>query len=136
MRFDGTPEVEPELSEICGFPVTVSTTGHIRVTEFRDNTGNTRFVTSHPSLSETYTSPCGSFQTADRGLDKFTRNPEGDLVFGTGIHRRVKGEVYAIGLWRLTFDPETGELVDQEYHGRFDVLAPELGETVCSLLGP
>jgi hypothetical protein len=58
------------------------------------------------------------------------------LIFGTGIHLRVKGQVYAIGLWRLTIDLQTGELIDQEYHGRFDVLAPEIGETICSLLGP
>src|SRR5215216_3410027 len=28
--FDETPVVDPELSEACGFPVTVSTKGHIR----------------------------------------------------------------------------------------------------------
>jgi hypothetical protein len=136
IRFDGTPVVDPELSEACGFPVTVSTKGHIRVTEFRDQNGNTRLVTSHPSLSDTLTSPYTSIQTSDRGLDKFTDNPDGTLsIFGTGIHLRVKGQVYAIGLWRLTID-QTGELIDQEYHGRFDVLAPEIGETICSLLGP
>ena len=62
-------------------------------------------------------------------------SPPGRL-FGTGIHLRVKGQVYAIGLWRLTIDPETGELIDQEYHGRFDVLQPEIIEAICSLLGP
>lgn len=129
IRFDGTPVVDP-----CGFPVTVSTTGHIWVTEFRDQNGNTRLVTSHPSLSDTLTSPYTSIQTSDRRLDKFTENPDGTVsVFGTGIHLRVKGQVYAIGLWRLTID-QTGELVDQEYHGRFDVLAPEIVETICLLL--
>ena len=137
IRFDGTPVVDPDLSEACGFPVTVSTRGHIRVTEFRDKSGDTRLVTNHPSLSDTLTSPYTSIQTSDRGLDKFTENPDGTLlIFGTGIHLRVKGQVYAIGLWRLTIDLQTGELIDQEYHGRFDVLAPEIGETICSLLGP
>jgi hypothetical protein len=42
---------------------------------------------------------------------------------------------HAIGLWRLTID-KNGELIDQEYHGRFDVLAPEIVETICSLLEP
>jgi hypothetical protein len=122
------------LVKACGFPVTVSTTGHIWVTEFRDQNGNTRLVTSHPSLSDTLTSPYTSIQTSDRRLDKFTENPDGTVsVFGTGIHLRVKGQVYAIGLWRLTID-QTGELVDQEYHGRFDVLAPEIVETICLLL--
>lgn len=137
IRFDGTPVVDPDLSEACGFPVTVSTRGHIRVTEFRDKSGDTRLVTNHPSLSDTLTSPYTSIQTSDGGLDKFTENPDGTLlIFGTGIHLRVKGQVYAIGLWRLTIDLQTGELIDQEYHGRFDVLAPEIGETICSLLGP
>ena len=137
IRFDGTPILDRNLSEACGFSVTVSTTGHIRVTEFRDNAGNTRLVTSHPSLSETLKSPYATIQTSDRGLDKFTETPDGTLlIFGTGIHLRVKGQVYAIGLWRLTVDLQTDELIDQEYHGRFDVLAPEILETICSLLGP
>jgi hypothetical protein len=136
VRFDGTPEVDPDLSGACGFSVTVSTKGHIRVTEFRDKNGNTRLVTSHPSLTDKLTSPYTSIQTSDRGLDKFTENPDDTVsIFGTGIHLRIKGQVYAIGLWRLTID-ENGELIDQEYHGRFDVLAPEIVETICSLLGP
>src|SRR5687768_2323545 len=97
IRFDGTPILDPDLTDACGFPVTVSTTGHIRVTEFRDKAGNTRVVTSHPSLSDTLTSPYASIQTSDRGLDKFTETPDGTLlIFGTGIHLRVKGQVYAI----------------------------------------
>jgi hypothetical protein len=35
----------------------------------------------------------------------------------------------------VTID-QTGELIDQEYHGRFDVLAAEIQETICSILGP
>ena len=70
-------------------------------------------------------------------MDKISVNPDGTLlVFGTGIHLKVKGQVYAIGLWRLTFDPETGEILNQEYHGMFDVLQPEIIDAICSLLGP
>ena len=75
IRFDGTPILDPDLSEACGFPGTVSTTGHIRDTEFRDKAGNTRLVTSHPSLSETLTSQDATIQTSDRGLDEFTETP-------------------------------------------------------------
>jgi hypothetical protein len=137
IRLDGTPEVDPFLSEQCGFPVTVSQTGHFRGTIFYDKNGNARLETGHPSIRTTFTSPYGSIETSDRGLDKYSLNPDGtQLVFGTGIHLRVKGQVYAIGLWRLTVNLETGELVAQEYHGNFDVQAPQLAETVCSLLSP
>ena|SRR5215203_3634797 len=137
IRFDGTTAVDPDLSEACGFEVSVSTTGHFRGTVYFDKDGNFRLFTGRPSLSDTLTSPYASIETSDRGLDKTTVNSDGTvLIFGTGIHLRVKGEVYAIGLWRLTIDPETGELIDQEYHGRFDVLQPEIIEAICSLLGP
>ena len=137
VRFDGTTAVDPDLSEACGFEVSVSTSGHFRATDYFDKDGNVRLSTGHPSLSDTLTSPYGSIETSDRGLDKISVNPDGTLlIFGTGIHLKVKGQVYAIGLWRLTFDPEAGELIDQEYHGRFDVLQPEIIDAICSLLGP
>jgi hypothetical protein len=137
VRFDGTPEVDPFLSQQCGFPVSVSQTGHFRGTIFYDKDGNARLETGHPSIRTTFTSPYGSIETSDRGLDKYSLNPDGTLlVFGTGIHLRVKGQVYAIGLWRLTVNLETDELVAQEYHGNFDVQQPQLVDTVCSLLGP
>lgn len=137
IRFDGVTEVDPFLSEECGFPVSVSTTGHFRGTIFFDSDGNFRLFTGHPSLRETLTSPYGSIESSDRGLDKFSLNPDGTLsIFGTGIHLRIKGVVYAIGLWRLTVDLGTGELVAQEYHGNFDVTNPEIVPTICSLLGP
>jgi hypothetical protein len=137
VRFDGTPAVDPDLSAACGFDVTVSTSGHFRGTVYFDKDGNFRLFTGHPSLRETLTSQYASIETSDRGLDKISVNTDGTvLIFGTGIHLRVKGQVYAIGLWRLTINPETGELIDQEYHGRFDVLEPEITEAICSLLGP
>ena len=137
IRFDGTPEADPFLSEQCGFPVSASQTGHFRGTIFYDKDGNVRLETGHPSIRTTFTSPYGSIETSDRGLDKYSLNPNGTLlIFGTGIHLRVKGQVYAIGLWRLTVNLETDELVAQEYHGNFDVQAPQIAETVCSLLSP
>jgi hypothetical protein len=41
-----------------------------------------------------------------------------------------------MGLWRLTIDPETGELLAQEYHGNFDLTAPEILGWVCERFGP
>ena len=137
VRFDGTPELDEGLSDYCGFPVTVATTGHFRGTVFFDDQGEFRLFTGHPSMAETFTSPYGSFESSDRGVDKISITPDGDLlVFGTGIHLKVDGEVYSIGLWRLTVDLETDELVGQEYHGNFDALEPEIRDTICVLLGP
>jgi hypothetical protein len=137
IRFDNVTEVVPDLSAACGFEVTATTSGRFRGTIFFDNQGNFRLFTGHPSTRDTLASPYGSIETSDRGLDKFSLNPDGTLsIFGTGIHLRVKGVVYAIGLWRLTVDLETDELIAQEYHGNFDVTRPEIVDTICSLLGP
>ena len=70
-------------------------------------------------------------------MDKTTLNPDGTIsVFGTGIHFRIKGEVRAVGLWRLVFDPATGELLDASYHGNFGLEAPEIEPYICARLGP
>jgi hypothetical protein len=137
VRFDGSPELNAELSDQCGFPVMVETTGHFTGTVFFDNDGQFRLLTGHPSFRETFTSPYATIQSADRGLDKFSITQTGDLlIFGTGIHLRVKGDTVALGLWRLTVDLDTGELISQEYHGNFDVIEPEIGARLCALLGP
>ena len=75
-----------------------------------------------------------TLETSDRGLDKLSLTAEGDyLYFGTGIHLKVKGQDYAIGLWRLTFTQDF-KLIDEEYFGNFDVLYPELLDYVCDAL--
>jgi hypothetical protein len=66
------------------------------------------------------------------GLDRYVENEDGTLsIFGTGIHLKLKGGVKAIGLWRLVDDLETGELISEDYHGRFDVGAPGIVEAIC-----
>ncbi len=130
---------EPDtfLTEACGFPVTSAAKGHFRATVFFDRDGNVRRVVSHPSFSNTLSSPFGTVTTADRGMDRFTLNPDGTLtIFGTGIHLKVKGGAHAIGRWVLVIDPRTGSLISAEYHGRFDVLEPEIVDYLCTRLGP
>jgi hypothetical protein len=138
VRFDPTvTEVDPFLSEACGFTVTVSATGHFRMTVYRNADGSTRREVGHPSYRSTFSSEWGAITTDDRGVDKFTENPDGTLsIFGTGIHFRVKGEAYAIGLWQLLIDPDTGELLDASYHGNFGLEAPDIGSFICARLGP
>jgi hypothetical protein len=68
-------------------------------------------------------------------MDRITFNPDGTFnIFGTGIHLKLKDGPKAIGLWRLVLDPETGQLISQEYHGRFDVTAEEIDAAVCEAL--
>jgi hypothetical protein len=137
-RYDGITELDPFLSDACGFDVYATLTGRYRETLYLNRDGSFQKLMAHPSFQVTLSSPYGEFTSADRGLDKFTLNPDEEtfLIHGTGIHLRVKGEAYAIGLWRLTIDIETGELVEQQYHGRFDLQEPEIADWICQRLGP
>jgi hypothetical protein len=125
------------LSTACGFEVTSAAKGHFRLTEYFDKDGQFIRAVAHPSFSNTLRSPYGTLTTADRGMDRFTVNPDGTAtIFGTGIHLKVKGGAHAIGLWILTIDLETEDLLDAEYHGRFDVLEPGIVNYICEQLGP
>lgn len=136
--YDPADIVQDEfLTDACGFSVRSSSMGHFRVTVHFDRAGDVTRVVAHPSFRTTLISPYGSLTTSDRGMDRITENADGTItVFGTGIHLKVKGGAHAIGLWVLTFDGETGEQVSAEYHGRFDVLEPEIVDYLCDELGP
>jgi hypothetical protein len=138
VRFDPSiTEIDAFLSEECGFPVTFSAKGHFRATIYFNADGTVRRFVGHPSFRQTLSSEWGSITTDDRGVDKVTENPDGTIsVFGTGIHLRVKGEAYAIGLWRLVVDPVAGEILDASYHGNFGLEAPEIVPYICSRLAP
>ena len=138
VRFDPSlTEIDPFLSEACGFPVTFSAKGRFRGTIYFNADGTFRRFVGHPSFRQTLSSEWGSITSDVRGVDKVTENPDGTIsVFGTGIHLRVKGDAYAIGLWRLVIDPDTGDLLDASYHGNFDLEQPEIVPYICSRLGP
>jgi hypothetical protein len=138
VRFDGTiTELEPFLTETCGFDVFVTTKGHFTGKVYFDQDGNFKRFVGHPSMAHTFTSAFATLETADRGVDKFTDNPDGTVrVQGTGIHFKEHGGPRATGLWILTIDPDTGELLDAEYHGHFDLKADEIDAYICSRLGP
>lgn len=128
--------VDDFLSEACGTTVYFSAKGHFFGQMYFLKDGGIRLA-FHPSFRQTLTSEFGTVETSDVGVDKISFNEDGTItVFGTGIHLKVKGEKYAIGLWRLTLDGETFDLIDQEYHGNFDLLAPEIEAYLCSVLGP
>jgi hypothetical protein len=138
VRFDGSvTELDPFFTEVCGFDVFVTTKGHFTGKVYFDNAGNFKRFVGHPSMAHVFSSDFGSFETADRGVDKFTENPDGTLtVHGTGIHFKEPGGPRATGLWTLTIDPVTGELLDAAYHGHFDLKADEIDAYICSRLGP
>jgi hypothetical protein len=102
-----------------------SAKGRFRGTIYFNADGSFARFVGHPSFRKTLSSEWASITTDDRGVDKFTLNPDGMLsVFGTGIHQRVKGEEYAIGLWRLVIDLETGELLGASYHRNLGLEQP------------
>jgi hypothetical protein len=138
VRFDpAITEIDSFLSAACGFPVTFSAKGRFRGTVYFNADGSFRRFVGHPSFRQTLSSEWGSITTDDRGVDKVTENPDGTVsVFGTGIHLRVKGDAYAIGLWRLVFDPVTEELLDASYHGNFGLEQPDIVPYICARLGP
>lgn len=133
--FDSGPIVDDFLTAACGFEVTASTRGRLSETYFYDRNGDLRVIHSNPSMVTIYESEFGArVETADRGLDKLSLTTDGTyLYFGTGIHLKVKGETYSIGLWRLTFTQDF-ELVGEEYSGNFDVTYPGLVDYVCGAL--
>ena len=104
VRFDGTvTELDPFLTETCGFDVFVTTKGHFTGKVYFDQDGSFKRFVGHPSMAHTFTSEFGSFETSDRGVDKFTENPDGTFtVHGTGIHFKEHGRAARDG----TLDPD------------------------------
>ena len=136
VRFDNETEVIP-AGELCAFDVVATSSGRLRVATFFNEDGSERRVMENPSFVTTYTNPLTgrSVTSPDRGLDKITFNEDGTItIHGTGIHFRHKGQFYAIGLWVLTIDGATGELLSAEYHGNFDVGFSGLGAALCDAL--
>jgi hypothetical protein len=134
-RFENEIEVIP-AGALCDFPVTVASSGHFRVAVHFNKDGSVRRIMQNPSLVTTFSANGKSFTSPDRGLDKMTLDEDAGTVtvHGTGIHLRVKGEFVAIGLWVLTFDMVTGELLSAEYHGNFDGGIEEGAAFICSKL--
>jgi hypothetical protein len=129
------PVVDTYLSEACGFEVIARLSGHFRVTLFFNRDGSVDRVTAHPSIRSTLTSPTATVTTMDVGLDRTVENADGTIsIFGTGIHLKLKGGAKAVGLWRLVVDPTTGELLSEEYNGRFDVGAAGTTQALCDAL--
>ena len=137
--FDPTDvTVDDFLTEECGTEVTFAADGHDFGQLFFLRDGGIRLA-FHPSYRETLSSAFGTIESQDVGVDKISFDDQAGTVtvFGTGIHLKVKGDAYAIGLWRLTFDAETGEMIGEgSYSGNFDLVRDEILDYICSVLGP
>jgi hypothetical protein len=136
IRFDNETERIP-AGDLCEFAVVATSSGRLRVATFVNEDGSERRVMENPSFVTTYTNPRTgrSVTSPDRGLDKITFNEDGTItIHGTGIHFRHKGQFYAIGLWVLTLDGATRELLSAEYHGNFDGGVEDLAPYLCSQL--
>ncbi|OUM42614.1 hypothetical protein [Arthrobacter sedimenti] len=134
--YDADVTVTDEFfTDACGFEVTAQLSGHYRETAFFNKDGSLDRVTAHPSFRSTLRSRTATITTTDVGLDRYVENADGTVsIFGTGVHLKLKDGSKAIGLWRLVFDPDTEELVSEEYHGRFDVTAEGTVEAICEAL--
>jgi hypothetical protein len=132
--FDPSVSVKDRyLTRQCGTAVWVTTRGHYTEKIYFDRLGAITRIVGHPSLRQTIFSELGGFSTPDVGVDKTSFNDEEGTVtvFGTGIHLKVKGGATDVGLWRLVFDARSGNLLSSDYHGNFDVLAPDILAYVC-----
>jgi hypothetical protein len=121
----------------CSFPITVRTTGKMRVAVYFNKDGTVRQISQNPSLVNTATANGVTLTTDDRGLDKFTFNPDGTVfLLSTGVHFKVNGIYYELGLRKILFsgDPNdpSSTVLSFEQHGRF---GDDASAAICPLFG-
>jgi hypothetical protein len=95
--------------------------------------GTVRQISQNPSLLDTAMANGVMLTSADRGLDKFTFNPDGTVfLLSTGVHFKVN----ELGLRRILFsgDPNdpSSAVLSFERHGRLGDDAPA---AICPLFG-
>ena len=122
----------------CSFPIVVHSTGKFRVAVYFNKDGTVRQVSQNPSLVDTVTNPANgrTILSADRGLDKLVFNADGTVfLLSTGIHFKVQGVYYEIGLRKILFsgDPEdpASTVLSFEQHGNF---GDDASAAICPLM--
>jgi hypothetical protein len=132
------------LTEICGFPVTITITG-LLVTRVREG-GNLAitFATTGANFRITLTGPTGnSIVQKIAGLDELTFTAT-SITFkfsGLGTFLVIPGTgVVQISAGRFSstviFDPVTGEIVDETFSFRGREVFNLSEERICELLAP
>jgi hypothetical protein len=130
--------VDEFLTEACGFPVEISTTGTL-IVRSRDGT----VATTGANFQRTFTNleSGTSFTLRASGLDQFSSTDTGFTFSFSGGARIVipgQGAVFIDAgrtVGAVTFDPDTGEVIDNEIvrRGRADNFSVE---QICALLEP
>jgi hypothetical protein len=131
------------LTELCGFDVWVTGTGHITFRLMTDNDGNPVREVNNFAILVTYSSEFGSVSTVDVGPDRVTYNDDGSLdIFITGNPQSLtapgEGRVWANSGWihiRLTFD-ENGDATVEFIDSAGLKTEGEQAPILCELLGP
>lgn len=122
--------------DFCSFPILVHSTGKFRVAVYFDKNGGIRQVSQNPSLVDMVTANGQTILSADRGVDKFVFNADGTVfLLSTGIHFKVQGVYYEIGLRKFLFsgDPDdpASTVLSFEQHGNF---GDDASAAICPLL--
>jgi hypothetical protein len=124
--------------DFCSFPIVVRSTGKFRVAVYFNKDGSVRQVSQNPSLVDTATNPANgrTILSSDRGLDKLVFNADGTVfLLSTGVHFKVKGVYYEIGLRKILFSGDPNDpastVLSFEQHGNFGDDAPA---AICPLL--
>jgi hypothetical protein len=124
--------------DFCSFPIVVHSTGKFRVAVYFNKDGSVRQVSQNPSLVDVLTNPLSgsTITSADRGLDKLVFNSDGTVFqLSTGVHLKVKGVYYEIGLRKILFsgDPDdpSSSVLSFEQHGNF---GDDASAAICPLL--
>ena len=120
----------------CSFPILVHSTGKFRVAVYFNKDGSIRQVSQNPSLVDMLTANGNTILSADRGLDKFVFNADGTVfLLSTGIHFKVRGVYYEIGLRKILFSGDPGDpastVLSFEQHGNF---GDDASAAICPLL--
>lgn len=135
--------LDEELTELCGFDVWFTATGHVTFRLMTDNDGNPVREVNNFALRLTYSSEFGSLSTTDVGPDRVTYNDDGSLdIWITGNPQSItapgEGLVWANSGWLhilVTFDENgdaTVEFIGEAGHHSGE----DAGEIICDLLGP
>jgi hypothetical protein len=146
--------LDPFLSRVCGFPVTVTLSGHNKTRVWTDAEGNPIREVFTVSVHATLNAGGASLRTVDAGMDKVTFLDGGAVMVHIHGNLRLltlKGHGPVLGaagqfgfIETPLFDEDGAPIVDEEGNQVFDfeviadsgIRAEEDLEAVCAALAP
>jgi hypothetical protein len=115
--------VDEELSEFCGFEVTVQALGHVIVRTFEDDGSGVQSVTTL-NIALTFSANGNEFTARDVGADQVRITPDGVAILS------IIGQVPFGFSGVLKINLDTGEVILEPHHST----EGEIDE-VCQVLG-